>query len=245
MIYITGDTHRNFDRIKKLCTDFSTTKNDLVIILGDSGINYYEDDRDRDLKAALEKLPITFMLVRGNHEMRPDKKSYEESLIIREEYSGIFLVEKKYPSLLFAIDGDLYKLYGKWAHVYGGAYSVDKPLRISMQTYYPDYKWFHDEQLTEQELKKFYQDLVWCYQSVEVEKPDVILSHTCPKKYIPREMFLSGIDQSEVDDTMEWWFDLYEELLPSHVKWYCGHWHTDKVDGRMRFMFQDIRMLEI
>ena len=27
---------------------------------------------------------------------------------------------------------------------------------------------------------------------------DAILSHTCPYKYIPREMFLSGIDQSMV-----------------------------------------------
>ena len=40
-IYITGDTHREFDRIRYFCEKNKTTKNDIIIILGDAGINYY------------------------------------------------------------------------------------------------------------------------------------------------------------------------------------------------------------
>lgn len=239
MIYITGDTHRDFTRISEHCAKHNTTKEDLMIILGDSGINYYGSKGggyydDNSVKQMLADLPITFMLVRGNHEMRPSNiPSYREELILAKEYAGFFMVEEEYPSLLFAVDGERYGLLGKWAAVYGGAYSVDKPWRTRGT-------WWPDEQLSEQELSRFYTSLAWDYDSIENEKPEIILTHTCPKKYTPTETFLPGIDQSTVDDTMERWFDSYEALMPPDVKWYCGHWHIDKTIDRMRFMFKDI-----
>ena len=32
MIYVTGDTHRNFDRIAEFCSKIHTTKDDLMIV---------------------------------------------------------------------------------------------------------------------------------------------------------------------------------------------------------------------
>lgn len=49
MIYITGDTHREFSRICNL----DRKDDDLLIILGDAGINYYLDERDIELKEYL------------------------------------------------------------------------------------------------------------------------------------------------------------------------------------------------
>ena len=46
MTYITGDTHGRFGRIKEFCNEQKTTKEDIMIILGDVGINYYLDKRD-------------------------------------------------------------------------------------------------------------------------------------------------------------------------------------------------------
>lgn len=46
MIYITGDTHREFYR---LC-DIEKNKSNMLIILGDVGINYYLGERDKMLK---------------------------------------------------------------------------------------------------------------------------------------------------------------------------------------------------
>jgi 3-oxoacid CoA-transferase subunit A len=44
-------------------------------------------------------------------------------------------------------------------------------------------------------------------------KIDVVFSHTCPAKYIPTECFLSGIDQSRVDNSTEEWLDTIEDKL--------------------------------
>lgn len=41
MFYITGDTHGEFDRIEEFCEHNFTTVEDVIIILGDAGINYY------------------------------------------------------------------------------------------------------------------------------------------------------------------------------------------------------------
>ncbi len=46
--YITGDTHGDFSRIAEFCGSNGTDTNDVMIILGDAGINYYLDGR-RDL----------------------------------------------------------------------------------------------------------------------------------------------------------------------------------------------------
>ena len=39
MIYLTGDTHAVFDRIDDFCRERRTTREDILIILGDAGIN--------------------------------------------------------------------------------------------------------------------------------------------------------------------------------------------------------------
>ena len=70
-------------------------------------------------------------------------------------------------------------------------------------------------------------------------KVDIILSHTCPYKYLPREMFLEGIDQSTVDHSTEYFLDKIEEVA-DYKLWYCGHYHTDKKIDKMIFMFYNI-----
>lgn len=51
MIYITGDTHGDFGRVVKSCEQMETEKEDVLIILGDAGINYYGGKRDQKTKA--------------------------------------------------------------------------------------------------------------------------------------------------------------------------------------------------
>ena len=53
MIYITGDTHGDFERVREFCYKYKTTREDTLIVLGDTGINYYLDDRDYILKNSL------------------------------------------------------------------------------------------------------------------------------------------------------------------------------------------------
>ena len=68
---------------------------------------------------------------------------------------------------------------------------------------------------------------------------DVVLSHTAPLKYEPREKFIQGLDQSRVDKTTEEWLDKIENRL-SYKCWVAGHYHCDKQIDKMHFLYADI-----
>lgn len=71
MIYITGDTHGDFRNVARFCERVRTEKSNILIILGDAGVNYYGGELDAEKKECLESLPITIFAIHGNHEMRP------------------------------------------------------------------------------------------------------------------------------------------------------------------------------
>ncbi len=233
MIYLTGDTHRDFTRIIELCKKFETTKEDIVIILGDSGINYFEGEEDIKLKEVLSTWPITFFIVKGNHEKDPANISTYKEQSFRD---GTVLIEPEYPSLLFAKDGEVYSFEVeeeiKTAIVIGGAYSVDKYFRLNY-----GYKWFEDEQPSDEVKRRVENKLAEMNWSV-----DYVLTHTAPIRYEPREWFLSEIEQSTVDNSTEIWLDEIFERL-TFEKWYCAHYHGEKVIDKLRFMYRGYRLL--
>ena len=62
MIYITGDKHADFREVFNFCYTKETTKKDILIILGDAGINYFANEKDYILKDSLKQYPITFFV---------------------------------------------------------------------------------------------------------------------------------------------------------------------------------------
>lgn len=230
MIYITGDTHGDFDRIIRFCEKMQTSRDDVMIILGDAGFNYYGDWRDEHQKKRMAKLPITIFAIHGNHEMRPETlPGYRE----QPWRGGNVYVEDAYPNLLFAMDSEVYDFDGRKALVIGGAYSVDKHYRLIR-----GWGWWPDEQPSQEIKDRVEQRLEQIGWQV-----DVVLTHTTPLRYEPREVFLPFIDQSEVDKSTEAWLGGIEARL-FYDRWYCGHYHVSKVIDKMMFMFEDIRELE-
>ena len=59
MIYITGDTHRDFSRFYS----FKSKEDDTLIVLGDVGINYYLNEEDKNCKEYLKKLKLKLFCV--------------------------------------------------------------------------------------------------------------------------------------------------------------------------------------
>ena len=226
MIYITGDTHGDMNRIVRFCERMETSKEDIMIILGDVGLNYYGDSRDRRNKEKVANLPITLFCIHGNHERRPTTIAEYK---LHEWKGGKVWVEDAYPNILFAKDGEIYDIAGKKTIVIGGAYSVDKFYRLSK-----GFNWFEDEQPSD-ELQAY------------AEKPrsendwnvDVVLSHTVPYDYRPVDLFLPMIDQSTVDESTELWLGEIEEKL-DYKWWYAGHYHTSRVRDKVQIMFEDI-----
>lgn len=228
MIYMIADIHRDRDLAFLFCERMKTKKEDVLIILGDAGINVYLDERDEELKRFLESLPITLFCIYGNHEERPENiKSYQEMCW----HGGTVYAEEKYPSLKFAKDGEIYDFNGLNAMAIGGAYSPDKHFRLSYGL-----PWFLDEQPSDTVKGSVEKQLEACGWKI-----DVVLSHTAPRKYQPEEALLLGFKQWKIDleEHTEKWMDSIEERL-CYAYWFCGHYHISKKDEKIQFLYHNV-----
>lgn len=202
----------------------------MVVILGDSGLNFWLNNTDKKYKELLNSMNYHIYCVRGNHEQRPELiKSMV--LINDENVKNVVYMEEDFPNIRYFVDGKIYNLLGYKCLVVGGAYSVDKWYRLARAGYArneaetADPKkcgWFKDECLTAAEMAAI-------MEKVKGESVDFVLSHTCPLSWEPTDLFLNGIDQSTVDKSMEVWFD----ELKDNVKWkywLFGHYHADRIE---------------
>ena len=176
-------------------------------------------------------MPITLFCIHGNHEERPYNIAGYKSKVFN---NGIVYYEEKYPNILFAKDGEVYNFNGFYTLVIGGAYSVDKYYRLAL-----GYNWYESEQPNEK-IKNDVRKTLKNYNN----KIDVILSHTCPFKYMPYEVFLENANQLDIDKSTEEFLDEIENNT-KYQKWYCGHYHTDKQVDKIRFMMNDIEELKL
>ena len=232
MFFITGDNHGNFTPFNSFANHMDTTTDDVMIILGDVGLNYYvhngKDDKGaKRLKKFVADIPLTFFCVHGNHEERPyNVEGYE----IQEHFGAPAYVNPKYPNQIFAKDGEIYNLNGHKTIVIGGAYSIDKPYRLANGA-----NWFESEQPSD-EIKK--------YVEAQLEKNswkvDTVLSHTCPISVEPKHLFLSFINQSKVDKSTEQWLQTISDKLDFN-KWYFGHFHDHWAYDKYEMLFEGIK----
>ena len=227
MIYITADTHGKFRRITDFLASGRATKDDVLIILGDAGFNYDTvPGSGLRRKAPVNYYGVPVLCLQGHHELRPEHiDTYREV----EWHGGTVWQEEKYPNLLFAKDGEVYDFDGRKLLVCGGAYTVFKEYRIAKGL-----PWYSDEQPSPAIRQRVEQQLErrnW--------QADIMLTHTCPSKLVPKEKYIPGVDQSTVDTGTEDWLDAVEDRL-TYRNWYCGHWHIDKQIGPFRFVYKDI-----
>lgn len=115
------------------------TTEDVLVMLGDVGANYYEDERDKKFKSVLNQLGTTIFYIHGNHEMR---LTITPTYITKKWNGGTVWYEEEYPHLLFAKDGEVFTLFGLRHLEIGSAYSVDEYYHLSR-----GYSWWEGEQL--------------------------------------------------------------------------------------------------
>lgn len=226
-IFAIGDLHgsiypiENFYSRNKNKFNFSP-ETDLIICLGDVGANFFLNKRDKKFKKQLSELPFTYFCIRGNHEARA---SDVQSTAPEQWYTKPFgkndstvLVEKQFPHIKYAADiPTIYNINGYKTLTLPGAYSVDKYYRLQNH-----WTWFENEQLTEEEMKRG-------LRMIERDPAfDLILSHTCPINYEPTDLFLSQIDQSTVDKTMERYLSEIEYKVDYKLHLF-GHFHNFRI----------------
>lgn len=227
-LFMTGDTHGDFDFLAGWCRNNETTYEDILIILGDAGINYYGPTQKKELalKDMIKDCPITLLCVRGNHEDRPEDRpelGLGDVGIGDEVYLDI-----RYPNIWYAQDGGEYNIIGKKILTIGGAYSVDKFYRISR-----GWKWVANEMLNSDERANI-------LDKVYDKEYDIVCTHTCPIDWEPVDLFLSGIDQNSVPKDMERFLTDVKRYI-TYKKWYFGHYHADREQWEnSRLMFKDV-----
>lgn len=216
------------------------------IMLGDFGVNYYLDKRDVEKKKFLCKSGYTFYVVRGNHEARP--QDVPGMTVAYDQWiNGYVYMEMDYPNIRYFMDYGIYTIHNFSVAVLGGAYSVDKWWRLQRagirdelnSDYYNSKKtgWFWNEQLTGEEMGQ-------AAAMLKNKSIDFVLTHTCPLTWEPRDMFLSSINQSKVDKSMEIWMDEIKDTFDWHV-WLFGHYHADRLERpHVEMYYHDVEDLE-
>ena len=153
-------------------------------------------------------------------------------LVYDEEVKGEVWMEEEFPQIRYFKEWGIYYLNDYKTLVMGGAYSVDKWIRLQ-----EDLPWFPSEQLTKEEMEE-------CYQQTKDEYFDLVLTHTCPFSWLPTDLFVHGIAQSKIDNTMEKWFEKMKYAIKWNV-WLFGHFHEDRVERpHVELCFMEMKPLE-
>ena len=222
MIYITGDIHGDINQFKEIMGKVTCKLENTLIVLGDLGVNYFLNKNDKKFKNVISQYNINLFVIRGNHDANPANVNNIKEV---EKYGNIGYMEEYYPNIFYAKNGEVYTIENNTFLVLGGAYSVDKWYRLEK-----GYKWFSDEQMTEEKKEKFL--------NKNIKKVDTILSHTCPYGNMPKHLFLTQIDQSTVDNSMEIFLDKVK-LNIEYKNWFFGHFHANEIIEQNMYMLYD------
>lgn len=232
---ITGDCHgqvkKRLDYIKEAMPEYEPAET-AVIILGDVGFNYYMSKHDWKTKHLAAKFGYTIYCLRGNHEDRAEKMKYP-IYTIDKFVNGMVCYEEEFPNIRYFMDCVAeYEIMGKKILCIPGAYSVDKWYRLQN-----DWHWFAEEQLTAEEMSHAEKEFGGKHY-------DIVLSHTCPIGWEPRDLFLNCIDQSKVDKTMEIWMEKFKNMIDWGI-WCFAHYHTDRLERPyVEIFYQEVEPLD-
>jgi hypothetical protein len=215
MIYITGDTHGDIDFLK-LKVYFSkryTTYADVLLILGDAGIIWSQEENYISL---YENLMMTVIFIDGNHENFDMLKRFP----IVEKFGA--KMHRITGTIFHVIRGELLTINGLSFLTLGGASSVDKWCRTE------GVNWWKEENIGRDEFTNAVRNL-----RKAGGKVDYLLTHTAPTSLVTRAIGYKP------DDNTDYLERLYQEA--SFSRWYFGHFHIDRKFGpRFRCFYQDI-----
>lgn len=254
MIYITGDCHSDFHRFSSdiFYEQKEMTKDDVVIIAGDFGGVWYNEENERTkihLKSEnywldwLNNKPFTTVFVCGNHENFDKLYSYP----IKEWHGG--KVHEIRPNVLHLMRGEIFEIEDLKFFAFGGASSHDiKDGIIEMDE---DGKWIEKARKMDREYKMFrINKLSWWEQELptteemqngiyNLEKAgnrvDYIISHSPSASVIA----LLGHGLYKQDKLTEYLENV--RATTEYKKMFSGHMHVDRqINEKDILLFEQI-----
>jgi len=225
-VFVCGDTHQMLD-ISKLTSKGwpegkELTKDDFLIILGDSGINWSNDLYNRQdiyLKSWLNEKPWTTLDVLGNHH-NYDRLFQQKPIPF---YGGrAYHISES----IYALERGGYFKFGDFTFFsMGGGFSIDKERRQD------HISWWKEELPSYEEMARGLKLL-----GHHSNKVDFIVTHSCSNRCfeaIDKEYGMSYKDNAE-EHSLRTYFDFIEENV-TYKEWHFGHFHVDfPVDEKHR-----------
>lgn len=234
MIFVTGDTHRDFSRFNmdSFPEQKEMTRDDYVIILGDFGgvWNFVEESQDERYRLDwLEQKNYTTLFVDGNHE------NYDRLLLYPEKEWHGGIVNQIRPHVLHLKRGYVFELNGKMCFAFGGARSHDIDAGI-LELDDPDllekkkdldnrqacyrinhFTWWENEMPNEDEMNLALMNLNNCGNKV-----DFVFTHDCPSSTLA----LMSHGFYKPDKLNRFLEDVRSKL--DYKRWFFGHYHDNK-----------------
>lgn len=219
-VLITGDLHGNIDSHKLSNRVFpykNLTKNDYVIITGDAGTCWYDNQKDKYIQQWLSAKPWTTLFCDGNHENFDQLNRYP----VTEWHGG--KVHMITDSLIHLMRGQIYEINDETYFVMGGAMSPDKHRRVK------GYDWWDEELPSLAEYEEAENNLKLHNYTV-----DYVITHDCPSR-VKHRMYVN----TSRNCLNDWLNDIDAQLTFKH--WYFGHYHLDETfDDRHTCLFQQV-----
>lgn len=231
MIYITGDTHAEFNRFSR--KNFDATENDYVIICGDFGGVWDESSYQKYWLDWLGAKPWTTLFVDGNHENYDLLAAYPVS----QWHGG--KVHYIRPNVIHLMRGQVFIIDGLRFFVMGGASSHDISsgiLELDDPNFYEKRRrldraralyrinhlsWWKEELPSEEEYAEGLKNLAAVDNRV-----DVVLSHCAPSSI--QDILGGGFYQK--DALTDYLDQIREQCGFRH--WFFGHYHENRDVGK-------------
>ena len=224
MIFITGDTHGDRDRLSRWRLR-KLQEGDTLIICGDFGFLWDDSKSEQNFLQNLGNRKYNICFIDGTHENFDLLNNYEIS-----QWNG-GKVHKIYGNLYHLMRGQIFEIEGKKIFTMGGVESSDVDIRRDVNA------WSKDEIPTQEELLEGAENL-----EVANYDMDVIVTHEPPLKV---KSFLNLNENEMLRVTA---LNAYFEELASNCKfkkWFFGSLHVDKyISGTHRAIFKDIINIE-
>ena len=249
MIYITGDTHAQFERrfnTNVFPEQMKMTKDDCLIICGDFGGIWDRGNESRSEKYWLDWFndrSFTLLFIDGNHENFDRLETYPE-----KDWHGGRIHEIR-PSVYHLMRGQVFEIDGKKIFTFGGASSHDisgglldpedpdyiKEKKRLEREYEPfrikHISWWEQEMPTDEEMRRGLENLQKHDNTV-----DFIVTHCCSTS--TQEEF--GADSLYKPDKATDYFDVIKNTV-LFKKWIFGHYHDNmNVNDREIMLYEQI-----
>lgn len=211
MIYLISDLHgeENFkgfnDYLEK------ATKDDLLIILGDVGLNFDNSEKTKKFTEYFLSAPKSVAILDGNH----DNFEYLNSFPFEKWKGGV--VSRLTKNIVHLKRGNIYEIQGKRFFVFGGCKSSPKWKDAGL--------WHDGEEPSKEELTLAYENLKKANYKV-----DYVLTHKY-EQTPPRGTVSKDLQK----------LTLFIEENVKYKRWYAGHWHKNQIlDEKHLFVYDEL-----